>query len=57
MLKNRVRADLKVYMGSVAGLDRDIGKDFEAVHQRAQRAKLAFESAREQFNEHIALHG
>ncbi len=54
-LKHRMQADLKIYMGSVAGLNAS-GKDFDAVYLRAQRTKLAFETARDEFKAHGELH-
>ena len=57
ILKARLRADLKVYADAVDTLQRNIGKDFEKAHQRVERARRAYDTARDKLNRHIASHG
>lgn len=57
ILQSRMRADLKVYKEAVVSLDMDSGEQFSKVQQAAERARLAYEAAREKFSEHIASHG
>jgi hypothetical protein len=57
ILRTRLRADLRIYSDAVAALQKQIGKEFEMAHHQAERARLAYEAARERLNEHIASHG
>ena len=57
ILTTRLRADLKVYADAIRLLPQSIGKDFEKFHQRAERARRAYEMAREKLNRHLESHG
>jgi len=58
MLQDRVRADLRVYRQAVVALELEPGREeFPAVHQTAERARLAYEAARATLEAHIAIHG
>lgn len=57
MLKDRLRADMKVYADAVGTLERSVGKSFEKAHQKAEHARLAFQAAREKLQKHMASHG
>ena len=58
ILTNRLRADLKVYADAIRALPQSVGKDdFEKAHQRAERARRAYEMAREKLNRHVESHG
>ena len=58
MLRDRFRADLRVYIEATNTLDKTaIGDEFEKVYRRALRAQRAFERARELLNKHMAEHG
>ena len=57
ILQSRLRADLKVYADAIRALQQSLGKDFEKAHQRAERARRAYEAAREKLNQHVATHG
>jgi len=56
-LKSRARADLKVYKEAVVELQEQTGPDFREAHTRAERARLAYETARAKLDEHLASHG
>jgi hypothetical protein len=57
ILKARLRADLKVYADAIDALQRNLGKDFEKAHQRAESARRIYEVARTKLNDHLASHG
>jgi hypothetical protein len=56
-LKARVQADLKAYKDAVDALQEHSGPDFRIVQQNAEHARLAYETARANFQAHIAVHG
>jgi len=56
ILKERVRADLKVYADAVNALQRSMGKDFKKAQRDAERARLAFETASTKLAKHLASH-
>jgi hypothetical protein len=56
MLAGRYHADLRVYSEAEQSLERAIGANFPAALQRADRARIAFEKARDQLNRHIGWH-
>ena len=58
ILKDRMRADLRVYRQAVVALELEPGPDdFPAVHKNAERARQAYEAARATLEAHIAVHG
>ena len=57
ILTTRLRADVKVYADAIRVLPESIGKDFEKAHKRAERARRAYEMARDKLNRHIESHG
>jgi hypothetical protein len=57
ILTNRLRADVKVYADAIRALQQSIGKDFEQAHKRAERARRAYEAARDKLNRHSESHG
>ena len=62
MLKDRMRADLKVYrdalrMLDVAVLKHGTGMGFKETAKNAEIAQRSFEAASERLNQHIASHG
>jgi hypothetical protein len=56
MLAQRYRADLRVYAEAEQSLDRAIGAKFSEALQRANRARMVFERARDELNKHIRGH-
>ena len=56
MLARRYHADLRVYADAAESLMRAIGANFSEEFQRATRARLVFERARDQLNQHINRH-
>lgn len=61
MLTSRYRADFRVYIEATHALDysafdQSTMAEFEEMYQRATRARLAFERAREVLNTHVAAH-
>jgi len=52
-----LRADIKVYADAIKALQQAIGKDFEKAHAHAERARRAYETAREKLNRHTESHG
>jgi hypothetical protein len=56
MLQARVRADLKVYADAVNALHRSVGPRFKQAQQRAEQARLAFETATKKLADHLASH-
>jgi hypothetical protein len=59
ILKDRMRADLRVYIDAVAVLEAAAvgGRDFNRAARDAATAQFAFETARDRFNEHVSSHG
>jgi hypothetical protein len=57
ILRERYRADLKVYIDATARLGPCAREDFERAFRHAERARLAFENARSALNSHISNHG
>ncbi|MCU1336105.1 MAG: hypothetical protein JWO19_1686 [Bryobacterales bacterium] len=55
MLAHRYHAELRVYWDAAHSLVR-IGTNFSEALRRADRARLAFERARDQLNKHINVH-
>jgi hypothetical protein len=55
MLKERMRADLRVYREAVDTLGTP-GKDFEKSQELVEIARTAYEAARERFNAHVSSH-
>lgn len=56
MLKERMRADLRVYRDAVNALERTTGLDFEKAHKLAEIARVSYEAARDRFNAHVTSH-
>jgi hypothetical protein len=56
MLACRYHADLRVYAVSAQSLVQAIGVNFSEALRRAQRARLAFEKARDELNKHLRKH-
>jgi len=56
MLFRRYHADLRVYVDAAESLGEAIGANFPEVFRRADRARMAFERARSQLNEHTSRH-
>jgi hypothetical protein len=56
MLVRRYHADFRLYAEAERSLERAIGSNFFDAWQRANRARLVFERAREQLNTHICWH-
>jgi hypothetical protein len=54
MLKERMRADLRVYREAVEALGTT--KDFEKAQKLAEIARTAYEAARDRFNAHVSSH-
>jgi len=57
MLKARMRADLRVYHEAVLDLQRSVGEQFKMSHERAERARTAYEAASQTLHSHLASHG
>ena len=67
MLKARVRAELKVYGDAISVLQKhsiaalsaleDSIEGFQKAQKLAEHAKLAYQSARQKLDDHIASHG
>ena len=56
MLKERMRADLRVYRDAVNALEENKGEGFEKAHKLAEIARSAYEAARDRFNAHMSSH-
>ena len=56
MLKERMRADLRVYRDAVDALDEHSGEGFEKAHRLAEIARIAYEAARDRFSAHVSSH-
>ena len=56
MLKDRMRADLRVYRGAIQAMERTTGKAFEKAQKLAEIARICFEAARDRFNAHVSSH-
>jgi hypothetical protein len=56
MLKERMRADLRVYRDAVDALEENTGEGFEKAHHLAEIARIAYEAARDRFNAHVTSH-
>jgi len=56
MLKARMRADLRVYREAVDALVEHTGRGFEKAHKLAEIARIAYEAARNRFNDHVSSH-
>ena len=56
MLKERMRADLRVYRNAVDSLEANTGQGFEKAHKLAEIARIAFGAARNRFNAHVSSH-
>jgi len=57
ILKDRMRADLRIYRDAVNELDSSSGLNFAEAHRKAEHTRLAYEAARELLRDHIASHG
>jgi hypothetical protein len=61
ILKDRMRADLRVYRDAVNLLDAEAltgsGTGFEKAVKNARIAQAAFEAARDRYNQHVSSHG
>jgi hypothetical protein len=61
ILKDRMRADLRVYRDAVSVLDAEVltgsGTSFEKAVRNTKLAQLAFETARDRYNQHVSSHG
>ena len=57
MLFHRYHADFRVYAEAEQSLAGAIGANFGETLRRANRARVVFEKAREQLNQHVNLHG
>jgi len=58
VLEGRYYADLRVYLYAVRGLEQPLTKrEFDQAYENANRAKTAFEHARDLLNTHVAEHG
>ena len=55
ILRSRYQADLRVYIDAAKFLDS--ADRFDEAYDRAERARIAFEAARERLNKHRADHG
>ena len=56
VLRARLRADFNVYREAVLDLQNSIGEEFKRSHQRAERARVAYEAASQTLRSHLALH-
>jgi len=56
MLAHRYHADLCVYADAAQFLVKAIGANFSDAFQRADRARIVFERAREELIRHIGWH-
>jgi hypothetical protein len=58
ILKDRLRADLRVYVDAVAILEAAAvdGQDFNKAARDAATAQFAFETARDRYNQHVSSH-
>ncbi len=60
MLKQRMRADLRVYRDAVNVLEESaLGvqpKDFEKANKLAEAARISYEAARDRFHAHVSSH-
>ena len=56
MLTARYHADLRIYSEAEQSLERAIGSNFPEALKRADRARIAFEKARDQLSKHVAGH-
>jgi hypothetical protein len=56
MLKERMRADLRVYRDAVDALEENTGDGFDKAHKLAEIARIAYEAARDRFNAHTSSH-
>ena len=56
MLKERMRADLRVYRDAVNVLEQTTGADFDKAHKLAEIARIAYGAARDRFNAHVSSH-
>lgn len=56
ILACRYHADLRVYGVAAQSLVQAIGANFSEALRRAQRARLAFERARDELNKHMREH-
>jgi hypothetical protein len=56
MLACRYHADLRVYAVAAQSLVQAIGANFSEALRRADRARLAFERARDELNKHMTNH-
>ena len=56
MLKQRMRADLRVYRDAATALEQTAGASFKKAHKLAEIARVAFEAARDRFNAHVSSH-
>jgi len=58
ILKDRMRADLRVYVDAVAALEAAAlgGQEFNKAARDASTAQFAFEAARDRFNTHVTSH-
>jgi len=56
MLAARYHADLRIYSEAEQSLERAIGANFSKALERADRARVAFEKARDRLNTHMGRH-
>jgi hypothetical protein len=57
ILRGRYRADLRVYIDAASRLEKASQEDFDIIYDEAERARTAWEQARERLNTHLAEHG
>lgn len=61
MLKDRLRADIRVYKDAVERLDSAVfeksSQAFDRAIKRAETAQRAFRRARDTYNKHVMSHG
>jgi len=56
LLACRYHADLRVYAVAAQSLVQAIGANFSEALRRADRARIAFERARDELNKHVRQH-
>ena len=57
VLLNRMHTDLQIYCEAVAELSHIGTRTLSVAYERSERARIAFEAARDRLNAHIAQHG
>jgi hypothetical protein len=56
-IMERYRAAIRGYSATAGALDQLAGEDLEKAYQRAEQARQAFETAREELQRHMEEHG